>query len=77
MSNEEIKGVLTGQVPVSGNPPSGIPDTASLETEDFPECEDHIEVQHRDGKRPWCRSCGWSRGRRAIPPAKIKEIRRG
>lgn len=74
MSSEEIKGVLTGQVPVSGNPPSGIPD--AIEAEDFPECEDHIEIQHRDGKRPWCHSCGWSRGRRAVPPVKIKEIYR-
>lgn len=83
----EVLGVLTGQVtvpdstvsgnPPSGNPPSGTPDAieAGTNNTDFPECDNHIEYQHRDGNRPWCRSCGWSRGRPAIPPVKIKEIR--
>jgi hypothetical protein len=28
----------------------------------YPECEGHNEVQHRDGKPPWCDYCGWNRG---------------
>ena len=32
---------------------------------DHPPCKDHIPIQHRDGKRPWCNSCGlderWSK----------------
>ena len=23
-----------------------------------PPCDDHVTVQHRDGKPPWCRKCG-------------------
>lgn len=36
--------VLTGQVAVPEQPPV---------------CPDHVEVQHRDGKPPWCNRCGW------------------
>lgn len=32
-----------------------------------PDCLAHIEVQHRDGKPPWCAYCGWNRGRPAVP----------
>lgn len=31
-----------------------------------PPCENHKEIQHRDGKPPWCNACGWSHGRPAI-----------
>lgn len=36
-----------------------------------PPCENHVEVQHRDRKPPWCNTCGWNHGRAAIPPRKI------
>jgi hypothetical protein len=36
-----------------------------------PDCEGHHEVQHRDGKLPWCNRCGWTRGRTALPPRKL------
>lgn len=29
----------------------------------YPDCDWHIEVQHRDRKAPWCERCGWHRGR--------------
>lgn len=36
-----------------------------------PPCAAHREVQHRDGKPPWCDTCGWNHGRPAIPAARI------
>ena len=27
-----------------------------------PPCQNHREVQYRDGKPPWCEACGWSWG---------------
>lgn len=36
-----------------------------------PECEDHRERQHRDGKPPWCPHCGWNRGRPAEPAQRL------
>lgn len=41
--------------------------------EPYPACRDHHEVQHRDGKPPWCEACGWNRGRPAVPPVQVKE----
>lgn len=29
-----------------------------------PECERHLETQHRDKRPPWCNECGW---RHAVP----------
>lgn len=43
---QEVLGVLTGQVPVRSMPIA---------------CENHQPVQHRDGKPPWCRACGLTR----------------
>lgn len=37
-----------------------------------PPCPDHREVQHRDGKPPWCPRCGWNHGRPATPPRQVK-----
>lgn len=65
----EVLGVLTGQVTVPDSTVSGNPE--------FPECENHIEIQHRDGLPPWCRECGWNRGRRATSPRQVKMVRRG
>lgn len=31
-------------------------------TNGAPHCPNHKEVQHRDGKPPWCNRCGWNRG---------------
>jgi len=36
-----------------------------------PDCPTHHEVQHRDGRSPWCNSCGWTWGRPASPARKI------
>ena len=36
----------------------------------YPDCENHTEVQHRDGKPPWCDYCGWNHGVPAVDPAK-------
>lgn len=38
---------------------------------EWPECEEHEEVQHRDRKPPWCNACGWNRGRPARPARKL------
>lgn len=62
MSSERVLGVLTGQVPV--DPP-------------WPECAEHKEVQHRDAKPPWCRRCGWHRGRSASPAQKVGKANGG
>lgn len=35
-----------------------------------PDCPNHKEVQHRDGKPPWCNRCGWNRGRPGVDPIK-------
>lgn len=35
---------------------------------DQPACDNHVEVQHRDSKLPWCNACGW-RGARPARPA--------
>lgn len=56
-----VQGVLTGGAVTGPN---------------WPECDNHIEIQHRDGRRPWCRSCGWNRGRPAVPAAKVMNLRR-
>lgn len=56
-----LKGVLTG---------------SAMPARDFPECDNHIEIQHRDGKPPWCRRCGWNRGRPATPAVKVVNLRR-
>lgn len=40
----------------------------------WPFCPDHLEVQHRDGKPPWCETCGWNRGRPATPPTRISDV---
>lgn len=37
----------------------------------WPECDNHREVQHRDGQSPWCNTCGWNRGRGSVPPMQI------
>lgn len=37
----------------------------------YPPCREHREVQHRDGKPPWCHQCGWHRGRPATPAKKL------
>lgn len=34
----------------------------------WPMCSSHKEVQHRDGRRPWCNACGWNRGGPALHP---------
>lgn len=52
-------GVLTGQVRMKP---------------EFPECDGHKEVQHRDGLPPWCRKCGWNRGRFTRTPMKVKDV---
>lgn len=39
----------------------------------YPPCPDHREVQHRDGNPPWCKACGWNRGRPAVPPVQVKD----
>lgn len=39
-----------------------------------PECENHKEVQHRDGNPPWCNSCGWRHMVPAKPARKIKDV---
>lgn len=41
----------------------------------WPACENHREVQHRDGMSPWCNDCGWNRGRPAVPPMQIAAAR--
>lgn len=41
---------------------------------DWPDCPNHREFQHRDGKPPWCPDCGWNRGRPAIPPRQVKHV---
>lgn len=46
------------------------PKTGLVEVDEkapWPECDNHFEKQHRDGRKPWCTSCGWYRGRIAIP----------
>jgi hypothetical protein len=43
-----------------------------LEKVSYPECGNHVAVQHRDGKPPWCDSCGWNRGQAAVPPRQWK-----
>lgn len=40
---------------------------------EYPECDDHKEVQHRDRQPPWCNKCGWNRGRPATAPFKGKK----
>lgn len=55
-----VLGVLTGQVRAEAP---------------WPECGQHKEVQHRDGKPPWCGRCGWNRGRSAVEPRKMGEPR--
>ena len=37
-----------------------------------PPCPDHREVQHRDGKPPWCKSCGWHYGHPSTPPMRVR-----
>lgn len=41
-----------------------------------PLCINHRERQHRDQQPPWCNECGWTRGREAIPAAKLGITRR-
>jgi hypothetical protein len=40
-----------------------------------PDCPEHREVQHRDGKPAWCRTCGWRHGRPATPAVKLGKPR--
>lgn len=42
----------------------------SRERPPYPPCAGHKEVQHRDGKPPWCDACGWNRGHPAVPPVR-------
>ena len=53
-----VQGVLTGQVLMTTPP----------------ECEDHREVQHRDGRGPWCDTCGWSHRRVTVREAKNHRV---
>lgn len=34
--------------------------------------EGHKPTQHRDGKPPWCNTCGWSSPIRAVPAALLR-----
>jgi hypothetical protein len=62
----EVLGVLTGQVPIQvGGRRAARP----------PVCREHREVQHRDGKPPWCNACGWSHGQHAVGPVMLGEPR--
>ena len=56
----EVRGVLTGQV--------------QMHSPEFPECDNHIEVQHRDGLPPWCHTCGWTRGGPAMAAMKVADV---
>lgn len=40
----------------------------------YPPCPNHDEVQHRDGRPPWCPHCGWNHGQPAVPARQIKEL---
>lgn len=51
-----VLGVLTGQV---------------LHDPPWPECSDHREQSHREECPPYCRRCGWNRGRTAVAPRQI------
>lgn len=59
-NDDKVLGVLTGQV--------------QMHTPEFPECDTHIEIQHRDNLPPWCHTCGWNRGRPSDPPRRVKVI---
>ena len=39
-----------------------------------PVCLEHAPVQHRDGKPPWCKACGWTSALPATSARKIKEV---
>lgn len=43
------------------------------EKEIAPPCDNHNEFQHRDGKPPWCNTCGWSHAK-YIPATKHKDL---
>lgn len=62
--DDKVLGVLTGQVQMH------TPEAAL----DFPECDNHIEIQHRDNLPPWCHTCGWNRGRPVSVPRKVKNV---
>jgi hypothetical protein len=41
-------------------------------TQDDPSpCDEHKEVQHRDGNPPWCNACGWRHATPAAPPQRF------
>jgi hypothetical protein len=46
-----------------------------MSAETPPPCENHVEIQHRDRRPPWCSKCGWSHGRPALPPRQIAKHR--
>jgi hypothetical protein len=43
--------------------------------DDPPACATHQEVQHRDGRAPWCHFCGWNHGRPAVPARPLGTVR--
>lgn len=61
----------------AGRVPEFLTGTACLARDDelldaaYPACSWHKEVQHRDGNVPWCRRCGWTRGRSGWAPRRI------
>lgn len=70
---EELREAVHGDLPIatrdSDGGTGGGPTTTATPT--MPACRNHRELQHRDGNPPWCRSCGWHRGRPATPALKI------
>lgn len=40
------------------------PDAVQIDTP--PDCDNHFELQHRDGNPPWCNACGWTHGHPAV-----------
>jgi hypothetical protein len=56
--NLEVKVTPLVDAAVSGNEPP-------------PPCLDHREIQHRDGKPPWCDACGWRHEMPARPAMKL------
>lgn len=59
------RGSITLSVNLAG-PLTDMPAADTPETV-FPRCDRHSEVQHRDGKPPWCNACGWHRGSLGSP----------
>ena len=49
-----------------------VPGLVLVQDYSAPECDSHKEVQHRDGKPPWCNNCGWRHAKPATPAVQVK-----